>query len=553
MPYFVKPVQEDCPLTGGWGSYAGHKGLDYGWLNADPARTRQVYAAYEGAVVSVYGGGGYNEGWGNRVIIEHAPGVRTTYNHLLTGSILVSQGQHVATGQKIGTMGATGRVSGVHLHWELYLNGVRVDPQPYREGKAIPGVSEPSGQVSGNQRTVKEGVEARRRQGKPSTSAPSIDPVLAAGETGSFDGWAHGDVVNGNDVWFRGLYSGDWFWSGSFVGDANMTGLTEIKITTPPLPTQRVVGSAPLSRRTGPGTAYEKKDPMLPAGETGNFIGWAKGELVTIGGISSDVWFQGVSGDWFAAAGFTSQSTDGLPQVAVSTPTPPPPTNILDTAYKLFSPDSALAKWVGSPNYNYRDTRPEGAKPTHVTMHWMSGTLAGTDAQFQKYSNIVNGRGDGSASNYGVGQTEIHQYVRERDYQQADGNQDSNRWGLSIEHEASASNPATEAVKILSAKLLADLAKRYGWEKYQIGGSETFAQVQAFSAANPKTCLVFPHSHWVATTCPGTLPWQDIVRLANGILSTVEPKPEVPADEDTITVSKSWLKSVYDKLKNLFG
>ena len=40
MPFFVKPTQDDCPLTGWWGSYAGHKGLDYGFLNADPARTQ---------------------------------------------------------------------------------------------------------------------------------------------------------------------------------------------------------------------------------------------------------------------------------------------------------------------------------------------------------------------------------------------------------------------------------------------------------------------------------------------------------------------------------
>lgn len=546
MAFFVKPTQEDCPLTGWWGSYAGHKGLDYGFLKADPARTQQVYAAYAGTVVSVYGGGGYNEGWGNRVIIEHAPGVRTTYNHLKTGTILVSQGQRVATGQKIATMGMTGKVTGVHLHWELYLNGVRVDPKPYREGKAIPGVPDQA-VVTGSQRQVLASAEARRRA-QPTTKSESKDGPLAPGTIGDFDGWTHGENVNGNDVWFRGLYSGDWFWSGGFVGGANTSSLIEVKISTPPAGNQRVVGSAPLSRRVGPGTQYEKKGPQLPAGETGNFTGWTKGELVTIGGIASDIWYQGISGDWFAAAGFTSQSTDGLPQVTINTPPPVTPGNILDTAYKTFSTDSSLAKWVGSPNYNYRAPRAEGSKPTHITMHWMSGTLAGTDSQFQKYTNIVNGRGDGSAANYGVGQTEIHQYVRERDYQQADGHTESNRWGISIEHEAGPSAPASEAVKTNSAKLLVDLAKRYGWKKYQVGDTNlTFEQVQAFANANPTICLVFPHKKWVATECPGTLPYADIVGLANGMLATVEPQP------DMISVPRSWLEALFEFLKKLLG
>lgn len=562
MPFFVKPTQDDCPLTGWWGSYAGHKGLDYGFLKADPARTQQVYAAYAGTVVSVYGGGDYNGGWGNRIIVEHAPGVRTTYNHLKTGTILVSQGQHVTTGQKLATMGATGKVTGVHLHWELYLNGERVDPRPYREGKAIPGVSEPSSGVSGNQRQVLSSGEARRRA-EPTTKSASKDFPLAAGEVGSFDGWTHGEYVSGNDIWFRGLYSGDWFWSGGFVGGANTSGLTEIKIAVPPASNQRVVGSAAVSRRTGPGTTYEKKDPSLSPGDTGTFVGWAKGELVTIGGIASDTWFKGTSGDFFAAAGFTSQSTDGLTQVTVDTPPPTLPTNVLDTAYKSFTKDSQLAKWVGSPNYNYRTARPTGSVPTHITMHWMSGTLAGTDSQFQKYTNIVDGRGDGSASNYGVGQTEIHQYVRERDYQQADGNTNSNRWGISIEHEASATNPVSEPVKSLSAKLLVDIAVRYGWKKYVVYPGDVTAframsaeaqlkVVQDFAQANPTQRLVFPHKAWVSTDCPGTLPFADIVGLANSILTPIV-KPDPEPTPDMVSVPRANLVQMRDYLNSLLG
>lgn len=440
--FFVKPVQDDCPLTGWWESYQGHKGLDYGWLNADPARTQQVYAAYAGVIVSVYGGGGYGEGWGNRIVIEHAPGIRTTYNHLKTGSILVSVGQSVATGQKIATMGATGKVTGVHLHWELYIDGVRVDPRPFREGKPIPRVvvGSPAGAVtSGTQRQV--GPTDARRRAQPTTQSESKDGPLAPGVIGNFDGWRHGESVSGNDVWFRGI-SGDWFWSGAFTD----TGTHDL---------------ADLNDRTAP---------------------------------------------------------------------TPAPTEQVDQAFKLFTPDSPLASWYGSPNYNYREPRPADQSPRHITMHWMAGTLAGTDAQFQKYNKLAGGRGDGSAANYGVGQLQIHQYVRERDYQQADGNTESNRWGISIEHEAGPGAPASAAVKDLSAKLMADIAKRYGWSKLTVGVN------------------VYPHQHWVATSCPGTLPLSEIVDAANALLRKEAPPVVVPPNPDDQLVTVGWLKQLFEAI-----
>lgn len=114
----------------GWWGYPGHKGQDYGWGDGD-----QVLAAAPGTVVEVYGGGGDNGGFGNRVVIQHAPDVYTTYNHLATGTILVSVGQSLSRGQRLATMGATGRATGKHLHFELELGGrgpaYRVDPAPY--------------------------------------------------------------------------------------------------------------------------------------------------------------------------------------------------------------------------------------------------------------------------------------------------------------------------------------------------------------------------------------------------------------------------------------
>jgi len=63
---------------------------------------------------------------GNSVFIEHGLGVQTFYAHMDT--ISVSIGDEVKQGDVIGTVGATGRVTGAHLHWSVGLNGTWVDP-----------------------------------------------------------------------------------------------------------------------------------------------------------------------------------------------------------------------------------------------------------------------------------------------------------------------------------------------------------------------------------------------------------------------------------------
>lgn len=66
---------------------------------------------------------------GNSTIIDHGWGIFTSYSHQT--DIYVSPGERVETGQVIGTVGSTGRVTGAHLHWELWVNGVPVDPMQW--------------------------------------------------------------------------------------------------------------------------------------------------------------------------------------------------------------------------------------------------------------------------------------------------------------------------------------------------------------------------------------------------------------------------------------
>ncbi|HYG30364.1 MAG TPA: M23 family metallopeptidase [Allosphingosinicella sp.] len=64
---------------------------------------------------------------GNLVIVDHGMGLNSAFLHLAT--VEVSIGQPVRRGQRIGTVGATGRATGPHLHWSLTWSGARLDPQ----------------------------------------------------------------------------------------------------------------------------------------------------------------------------------------------------------------------------------------------------------------------------------------------------------------------------------------------------------------------------------------------------------------------------------------
>ena len=84
-----------------------------------------VYASEEGTVEKA----GFNRGgYGNHIILKHSDGSKTLYAHLKAGGILVSPGEYVKKGQVIGLMGSTGRSTGAHLHFEIIINGTRVNP-----------------------------------------------------------------------------------------------------------------------------------------------------------------------------------------------------------------------------------------------------------------------------------------------------------------------------------------------------------------------------------------------------------------------------------------
>lgn len=102
-----------------------HYGLDI----AGP-KNSAIYAARSGKVVASQCG--WNSGYGCYIIIDHGNGVRTLYGH--NNQLLVSAGDQVTTGQTISLMGNTGKVygpTGIHLHFEVQVNGAKVNPLKY--------------------------------------------------------------------------------------------------------------------------------------------------------------------------------------------------------------------------------------------------------------------------------------------------------------------------------------------------------------------------------------------------------------------------------------
>nr|WP_244867995.1 M23 family metallopeptidase [Vannielia litorea] len=112
-----------------------HKGVDWAAPTGTP-----IYAAFDGTISYAGPGGGY----GNLLKVTHSGGMETRYAHLSRfGS---EPGQRVRAGDVIGYVGTTGRSTGPHLHFELYLNGTAIDPL----GASVPsGGAVASGDSSG--------------------------------------------------------------------------------------------------------------------------------------------------------------------------------------------------------------------------------------------------------------------------------------------------------------------------------------------------------------------------------------------------------------------
>lgn len=262
MPKFIVPV--DAEVSQGfnqWPEYykqfnqLGHTGIDYKSSTGSPVRAvADGVIKFEGWDTNGAGGGWWLGIAGIVAAITHDQyGVVTAYAHL--SSTIVNKGQRVTQGQIIGYTGATGQVTGPHLHFEVlpiapnFKNGYagRIDPAPYYAADPAPQAS-----LADFQRISLGGT---RYRDAPST-AGAIKETFNDGDTYDFKGFVYGESVKGNNIWFVGRYSGGYAWSGGFT-DPSTKGLKDltpapaqpaptpqVPVVTPPAPAMFTADSA---------------------------------------------------------------------------------------------------------------------------------------------------------------------------------------------------------------------------------------------------------------------------------------------------------------------
>jgi murein DD-endopeptidase MepM/ murein hydrolase activator NlpD len=114
---------------GGCSSY--HEGVDF-----TPGRGVAIGAIADGVVSAVVAS---HAGLGNHVIVDHVINgqkVQSVYGHMLDNSFKVTVGEQVKVTQTLGLVGSTGESTGAHLHLEIHINGVPVDPFAWLKANA---------------------------------------------------------------------------------------------------------------------------------------------------------------------------------------------------------------------------------------------------------------------------------------------------------------------------------------------------------------------------------------------------------------------------------
>ena len=143
------------------GKTSMHSGIDI----AGACQSNVIIATRSGTVTKASDGcasmGSYGSscggGYGNYVIVDHGDGTSSVYAHMYKNSVSVKAGDKVRQGQKLGLIGSSGSSTGCHLHFEIRVNGQRVDPLQYISAENPRSVSDiGSGYAQGgnNQQTV---------------------------------------------------------------------------------------------------------------------------------------------------------------------------------------------------------------------------------------------------------------------------------------------------------------------------------------------------------------------------------------------------------------
>jgi hypothetical protein len=276
-----------------------------------------------------------------------------------------------------------------------------------------------------------------------------------------FKGFVFGEGVDGNAVWFVGAYSDSYFWSGGFTNKSadGLPDLTPYPPLAPPAPSlspyQRTVGSSVIRYRKAPNTSAEVIIEYQP-GDVLSFGQWTHGQPID----GNDIWFKGaISGGYAWSGGFEDQSTNGLPEEAISQPVTPEPAPSTPKTYS-FTPDFDFVEYipvalVEPPNEKFTfGNFPD--KPEYAVIHQF-GTL-GRDTIGSLINTFTNPTARQASAHFAVSGKRIVQMVSLKDRAYHAGTVGNNYIGIETD-------PAQDADTIASTKkLLAALKEKYGYE-----------------------------------------------------------------------------------------
>ena len=156
-------------------------------------------------------------------------------------------------------------------------------------------------------------------------------------------------------------------------------------------------------------------------------------------------------------------------------------------------------QFVGANSGNYMAGR-QGNPINQITIHWMDGTLAGTDGWFNNPNSHVS-------AHYGVANGIVHQYVRDTDTAYGAGNWDVNLHTINIEHEGSPTLPIDPQTYVTSSQLLIQLCRQYN-----IPIDRAHIRKHSEVALHP-------------TACPGNLDIDKLVNMAQNPIAVPPPTP----------------------------
>lgn len=199
--------------------------------------------------------------------------------------------------------------------------------------------------LQGFQRVVASAGVYRRKS--PSTNETALE-LFKGGEVLDFGGWLYGQVVDGNNVWFKGRYSDTYFWSGAF-DDKGTHDLADLNPVAPPPvtnPNQRKVVDGGLNVRGGAST-MDQIIKVLPEGTVVTVLAYTtKGANVD----GNTLWFR-IADGWVWSGGLDGRSVDGVTNETPADPTPPTPTDPV-TPTPPATPDPLVKQVVNKKHPN---------------------------------------------------------------------------------------------------------------------------------------------------------------------------------------------------------